>query len=193
MRWDDRVFDGLHGSFAWFVSREMIDDLVNNVLRHHLGLRLWIVTFDSGVITPNNGELDAGWTVIGDAMVSPPLTLDLEIPCDQFGEWYIVNHAKLPERTFERFVNYGGFNLADPRKMAESFDPTWERSGLDWLNPIQERFWNQIESIMPVAYICSGDNDIVVTQHREFFDDIRHSHRRNVAEQNDATKPPAGA
>lgn len=173
MRWDDRTFSGRHGDYDWFVSREWIEDLAALILREHVGLRLWITTFDGGSITPNEEELDVGWEVVGNIMVSPPMTPDLEIPQNHDNEWYIFED--LNPRTFcdERFVSYGGFNLADPQEMAASFDPSWERDGLDYLYPIQERFWTQIGKLLPFTYIGIGDNDVVVTRHRQFADLIR--------------------
>lgn len=47
-------------------------------------------------------------------MVSPPLHEGLDVPCDQFDEWYIFEDAGSRIREFDRFVNYGSFNLADP-------------------------------------------------------------------------------
>lgn len=177
MRWDSPTFEGKHGDWRWFVSRSQIRDILRLVVREHFGQRLWITTFDSGTITPNAEQVSAGWKVVDSAMVSPPLVEGLEIPYEQFDEWYIFNddHARLHD--FERFVNYGGFNLADPRAMAESFDPTWERSGLDWLYPIQRQFWQQINNLSPVSYIGSGDYDVVVTQSPSFAESVRQAIR----------------
>ena len=59
---------------------------------------------------------------------------------------------------------------ADPREVAATFDPTGERSGLDWLYPLQDAFWHQLELVDPEAYIASGGSDIVVSTNRAFVD-----------------------
>jgi hypothetical protein len=175
MRWDDTHFSGERSGWQWFVSRRQIVTLQHDVIREHLGKRLWITTFDSGPITPNSEELLAGWQGIGGAMVSPPLEARLEIPRDQNDEWYIFNDDYTRNHHFERFVVYGGFTLADPRALADSFDPTWERDSLDWLYPLQRRFWNQIDQLTPITYIAMGDNDIVVTRDHSFANSVRQS------------------
>lgn len=186
MHWQDTIFEGEHGDWQWFVSRRPIDHLDRLVIQQHLGRRLWITAFDGGPIKPTPKEAKAGWRLIedalvspplspniGEAMVSPPLFPGVNIPCDQFDEWYIFEDGHAGDAKFEVFVNYLGFNLADPREMTASYDPTWERSGLDWLYPLQEQFWRQIERLSPISYICSGTNDIVVTRNEEFANTIR--------------------
>ena len=132
MRWDDPVFTGERGEWSWFVFRSPIEDLLDLTLSSHLGSRLWICTFDSSPITPGDTELAAGWSVVDGMMVSPPVSERLEVPSDQFDEWYVF-----PD-------------------------------GLDWLYPIQERFWSQIETLRPISYIASGDNEVLVTRSSEF-------------------------
>jgi hypothetical protein len=55
----------------------------------------------------------------------------------------------------------------------KTLDPTWERGGLDYLVPIQERFWAQTERVDPVSYIAMGDLDVVVSKRREFIEHLR--------------------
>jgi hypothetical protein len=175
MRWDDDIFQDQHDEWKWFVCRNVIENLPSLVIQEHPSCRLWITTFDSGTITPSAEELAIGWSSIDGAMVSPRLRAGLDIPSDHYDEWYIFDADRLALGQFERFVNYGGFNLADPRSMAKSFDPTWEPSGLDWLCAIQDRFWIQLDRLGPVSYIASGDNDVVVTRHHGFADCIRRT------------------
>ena len=172
MRSDDLHFEGERGEWKWFVCREFIDILPSLVIREHPKCRLWITTFDSSTITPSAEETAIGWSSIEGAMVSPPLRPGLEIPHDQFDEWYVFGDDPPQLGELERFVIYGGSNLADPGSMAKSFDPTWDPSGLDWLYAIQDRFWLQLERIAPVSYIASGDNDVVVTRNRGFAECI---------------------
>jgi hypothetical protein len=178
MRSDDTLTLGLHGIWYWIVSREPIADLMELTIQHHLDRRLWITTFDSGTIRPNADDLVAGWKLVGGVMVSPPLAPRLPIPCDQYDEWLLFNDDSARQLSWEPFVNFGGFTLADPRQMAQSFDPTWERDALDWLGPVQERFWSQLDRLLPISYVGCGDNDIVVSRCQPFVESVRQAAKR---------------
>jgi hypothetical protein len=106
-------------------------------------------------------------------MVSPPLDAALVIPYDQYDEWYLLDEPPHPGWEPEVFVNYGGFTLLPIEEIYKTFDPTCERGGLDYLVPIQERFWAQIERVDPVSYIATGDLDVVVSKRREFIEHLR--------------------
>jgi hypothetical protein len=102
-----------------------------------------------------------------------PLTPQLQIPCDTHDEWYLFPTLPGSLTVTERYVNYLGFNLADPHTLAGTQDPTWDGTNFDWLIPIQRRFWADIERLEPSAYVCSGDADIVVTRDPAFIARIR--------------------
>lgn len=163
MRWDDRIFSGTHGKWWWLVVRDELPSLLEVVTENHIGQRLCVTAFDSGPITPSSEETALGWTLRDDVMISPPLTTGCTIPCGEFDEWYIFRD--LPDSLFgaERFVNYSGFNLADPKLLAASQDPTWDRAAFDSLIPLQVRFWKELDRVMPSTYIGRGDYDVVVT------------------------------
>ena len=173
MNWDDPVYRGERGEWTWIVSRAPMGELLDLVIAEHIGARLWICTFDSGTITPNAEEKAAGWTVVDGAMVSPSIQPGLDVPCEQYDEWYIFEDARSRIQHLERFVNYGGFNLADPKKMEGSFDPSWERGTLEYLYPLQARFWAQLELLRPISYIGCGDKDVVVTRNLVFAARLR--------------------
>jgi len=150
--------------------RDMIPDLDKLVIQYHPDSRLCITAFDSGSITPSIEERELGWSLADNVMVSPQLGEISYIPHAEYDEWYVFDRVPESIGGFECFVNYGSFNLADPRQMAASFDSTWERSGLDWLYPIQDRFWSQLDQLSPVTYVASGDCDIIVTQKFELVE-----------------------
>ncbi len=166
---------GQHGRFNWLVSTSpySIPSLAELTVRHHPALCLCITAFDSGPIRPGPEELDGGWTTQGEVMISPPLAEGLDIPSDGYDEWYILEQPPAPEWQPEIFVNYGGFTVVPPEEIFEIYDPTWDRHGLDWLVPIQERFWEQLERGNPVSYIAIGDHDVVVSQRREFIERLQ--------------------
>ena len=96
-------------------------------------------------------------------MISPRLSPGLAIPCDQYDEWYVFSDLPADVEITTRYVNYGGFNLADPAELAASQDSTWCRANYDWLVPFQARFWDDLDRIRPTTYVASGDRDVVVT------------------------------
>lgn len=168
MRWDDSLFTGIHNGWTWLVVRETLPNPADFVIEHHQGHHLCISAFDSGRITPTQAEQSIGWKLVNDLMVSPPLTRRLHIPCDEYYEWYVFSPLPSSLEVPELFVNYGGFNLADPRALAASQDPTWDRANYDWLFPLQERFWANLQRLNPVTYVASGDADVIVTRNPEF-------------------------
>ncbi|WLD13630.1 hypothetical protein [Planctellipticum variicoloris] len=172
MRWDSPIFCGQHGTWYWALCRENVRGLPRFVNEVFAGQRLGIATFDSGNIQPTPEELALGWHVVDRVMLSPPLSAGLEIPCDCYDEWYVFERLPSSLPALERFVGIGGFNLADPRQLAESFEPTWERSGLDWLYPVQKCFWKQMDDIQPMAYIGSGDDDVIVCREQRIIDEF---------------------
>ncbi len=106
-------------------------------------------------------------------MVSPPLAEELDIPHDGYDEWYLLDEPPSSEWQPEVFVNYGSFTLVSTEELYKSYDPTWDCHGLEWLDPIQERFWEQLERVNPVSYIAIGGYDVVVSQRREFIERLQ--------------------
>lgn len=151
---------GERGRFFWLVSDGRLPSLPELAIRYHVGLRLCITSFDSTSISPTPEESAAGWTSVGPAMVSAPLTDRMEIPYDRYDEWYFVDQPPPAAWTSEVFVNYLAFTLA----------PSAQNCEYDWLAPMQERFWEQLDRINPVSYVAMGDNDIVVSKRREFIE-----------------------
>jgi hypothetical protein len=181
MHWDDRIFTGMHGKWSWLVVRELIRELSGLVTEYHAGQRLCITAFDSGPITPSPEERRIGWTLLGDVMVSPPLTPQLQIPCDEYDEWYVFQFLPTSINVTDRYVNYCGFNLANPYELTASQDPTWDRTNYGWLVPLQRQFWSDIERLNPTSYISSGDVDVVVSRDPAFVQRM-HDAAREILE-----------
>jgi hypothetical protein len=146
---------------------------VESTVRFHPQARLCITACDGGPISPCPEEQARGWIVRGNVLVSPPLAEGLEIPHDQYDEWYLLDEPPPSDWSPEVFVNYGGFTLVPIEEIYKTYDPTWDRHGLDYLVPIQERFWAQVERVNPVSYIAMGDQDIVVSRRRDFVEQLR--------------------
>lgn len=175
IRWDDRVFSGIRGEWHWVVARERIRSLVELTVAHHVGQHICIAAFDSGPISPSTEELRLGWRRVDEAMVSPPLTSHLEIPCDDFDEWYVTPKSPASLIVADLYVNYLGFNPADPKQLAASQDSSCDRTKFDWLEPLQSAFWDNLDRVAPTPYVSSGDRDIVATKLPAFADRVLHA------------------
>lgn len=180
MRWNDRIFTGTYGKWSWLVVLDLIDELLALTKQHHVGQRLCITAFDSGPITPGPAERSIGWTLIGDAMVSPPLTPELDVPCDENDEWYVFPSVPASIDVTNRYVNICGFTLADPHALTASQDPKWDRANYDWLVSLQRQFWSDTDRLDPSSYISNGDADVVVTRNRAFFEHVLDAARKAI-------------
>ena len=168
------MWTGKSNNYYWKVSESSygFSNLLETVLKFHTGKCLHITSFDSGPITPNEEEVELGWHMHNDVMVSPPLCKDMLVPYEQYDEWYISDPELIYPAEFEIFVNYGGFHLASPEELTKDDDPTWERGRMDFLYPLQEMFWAQLNELDPESYISIGDNDIVVSKNEQFIDNV---------------------
>ena len=70
-------------------------------------------------------------------------------------------------------MDYGGFSLVPVDKQLENFDPTWERDVLNWLRPIQRRFWDQLKKLNPETYVLMGDRNIIVSKKVRLLETLR--------------------
>ena len=175
------IYTGSHGEYSWLVSGSQIWSLTDLVLRFHRGLRLCITCFDSGPLRLVDEEIAQGWTTQGQVTISPPLIEGMSIPHDQYDEWYLLDTPRFEKPDIEVFVNYGGLTLVAPAETCKTFDPTWERMGLDWLAGVQERFWLQLERLQPASYVAVGDNDIVVSRNHRFVQSVREAAEQGAA------------
>ena len=163
---------GEHGDYWWVVGR-FNGSLPDLVVAHHLGLRLGISSFDSGPFHPTIDEIREGWTKQGNIALSPPLRAGIEVPHDGYDEWYIFDEQSSPAWSPEVFVNTGGFTVVPVEDIERRRDRTWEAHALDWLIPVQERFWNQMARVRPISYVAMGESDVVVTRNRELASRLR--------------------
>jgi hypothetical protein len=160
---------GNQSGYYWLASRKEIRQLPNLSREAHQGLHVGITSFDSGPLSPVPEEEELGWTMQARVMVSPPLTNNVDIPYDNHDEWYFVERPCFDQHSIEIFVNFCGFTLAPPTEL----DATADREWIDFLNRLQERFWEQLERVRPVTYVAMGEFDIVVSQKRDFVDRVR--------------------
>jgi hypothetical protein len=166
---------GKHGQYWWLVSEHQVRSLVDLVVQFHSRLRLCVTSFDSAPLRPTDEEVAEGWSTQGDVAISPPIINGMWIPHEQYDEWYLFDSPNLEHEKIEVFVGFGRFTLAAPAEVYDTFDPTWERSGLDWIVPIQERFWLQLERLKPESYVAIGWHDILASRNEEFIRCVREA------------------
>jgi len=152
------------GDYYWTVFTEPMLDLANTVIQSHIKSFLHITSFDSGPLRINDEEKIQGWQQMDTIAVSPSLNQGTEVPYDNYDEWYISQSTLEFPDSFEVFVNYGSFTLEDPKVLTKNDDKTWERGRFDFLDSMQERFWNQINIIKPDTYLAAGDRDVLVSK-----------------------------
>ncbi len=167
---------GKYKEYYWLVSSEALWSIEKLVVAYHEDRKLGITSFDSGPLKPTEEEKHLGWKFENEVMYSPRLKEGLEIPHDQYDEWYIDSDLELPTEGLEVFVNYGGFSLVPPEESYKEFDPSWEKGTLDFLKPIQIRFWAQIEKLDPETFVAVGDNDVVVSKSKNFIEAVVCEH-----------------
>jgi len=154
------VNTGEHNEYYWLVSATEIRTLADLVVEFHRGLRLCITSFDSGPLRLSEEELAAGWVARNEVAVSPPLDGNVDIPHDQYDEWYLVSDESALDGA-SVFVNYCGFS-----PVAATADP-------DLLATIREQFWSQLGRVLPESYVAMGDNDVVVSRNRRFMQAVQ--------------------
>ena len=162
---------GQYDIYKWIVSDQAIWQLHDLVPNFHIARRLCITAFDSGVIYATDVDLALGWTMHGDIMVSPLIDRNLDIPNDEYSEWYILDQPDALQSEFEVFVNYWNFTLMSIEERNSTFDPTWERTlpGDEWLVEAQGRFWSQLLRIHPETFIASGRNTVIASSNAPFI------------------------
>jgi len=154
---------GTQARFQWVETTSSVS-LAEIITRLHSGLRLAVVVFDCGPIQPSIEEERDGWSTHGTVMLSPPLRPDLDIPSAACDEWYVFEDEPRSDWRPEIFVNNLGFTVVPIEELQRHRDPTWDRHGLDWLKPLQELFWSQIETVNAVTYVAIGDPLVVVSR-----------------------------
>jgi len=167
------MWTGLTQEYHWLVTSDTILGARDSFIKHHCGDLLYVTSFDSGPLLINDDEKRLGWIQRGPIAVSPPISENIEIPHDQYDEWYFSKSELTFPTEIELFVNYGAFNLASPDQLTRDDDPSWERGRCDYLYPLQENFWAQIATIQPESYIATGDLDIYVSRNEHLISSIR--------------------
>ena len=155
---------GEHEDYRWFVGRVFDGSLADVVVACHLGRRVGISSFDSGLFLPTAREAEEGWTVQGKFCAHPILQAGMDVPHDGYDEWYIFDEQSSPEWSPEVFVNIGAFTVVPVEEIERRRDPTWEAHAFDWLIPLQVRFWKQMARIRPLTYVAMGEKDLIVTR-----------------------------
>ncbi|MEM9502866.1 MAG: hypothetical protein AAGA01_02800 [Cyanobacteria bacterium P01_E01_bin.43] len=160
---------GQKENYHWLVSENPISNLLESVVEHHREMLLHVTSFDSGPLILTEREKELGWSRSGFVSISPPLESGLSIPHDQYDEWYLSTAPLEFPSSFEAFVNFCAFTLVHPSEITKNDALPWERVRMDFLPPLQEKFWKQLLTIQPETYIGMGEQDIFVSQDEAFI------------------------
>jgi hypothetical protein len=150
---------GTRGAYQWIVwESQFLSDLAAAVPDIVRGKYVAITAFDSGRFLPTREMTGQGWSYHLGVAYSPPVEHRIDLPYDQYDEWYVF---RSPARIGypEVFVNYGGFRLDRPEAEVER-------------RAMAERFWRQLETLQPESYLAEGDFLIFVTRNPVLFGEV---------------------
>ena len=147
--------------------------LVAATIEYHIGFFLASTALDGGPITVAPEAREDGWVQVGQGPAYANLTQGFEIPRGQSDEWYLLEQESPASWQSDPFLNYRGFTPIPGAELNLERDSTWDRHGLDYLIPLQERFWKVTDQYRPISFIATGDYDIVVSRRLEFMEHLR--------------------
>ena len=177
---DETPRTGQHGEYYYLVAEAgSLGTLAAATIECHAGLSLVVTAFDGGSGTAQSWWRAAGWEQAGWAMIHRSVARGFQSIgsyLDQSNEWYLFDGSPPPDCCHEVFVNQG-FTPVPVAKLYRDQDPTWDWRGWDYLLPIQERFWEQVEGIRPVSYVATGDQVVIVSRRFDFIERLRSEAR----------------
>jgi len=149
---------GTREGYVWFwsphASLRMLLDAVPELV---LGRVVAITAFESGPFRVTEHERAQGWTNVGDVAYSAPVSDPRALPLGEWDEWYVLN-TRRELRDPHVFVNY--FDFAPEAADLSEMDPTWDRAVaeemLRYRRQRAERFWQQLVTIQPIAFLAEG-------------------------------------
>lgn len=161
------MFSGRYAQYGWIVwNAQSFGDLLAT-FPDLIQLKYLVITSsDSGPLTPSDDERRVGWTTYATFAYSPRITPLIELPYDQYDEWYVFEQPTVLHSA-EVFINYSGFRL---QPVASASVPWEDATSPDSMPRIQQRFWQQLQQIEPESYVAEGDNLIVATRNLGLFE-----------------------
>ena len=168
------VKSGSHDAYQWLTTAEHdFNGLLTCCPAAVLGKYVAVTSFDSGSLSLNNVEKDAGWESRKGIAYSPLIRSVATLPePGGFDEWYVfgnpvdlgekgrgnVFESPLSAGQIEVFVNFG-----------EGFD-------LDQPNDLVPLFWRQLEWIRPESYVADTHHLMTfVSINRNIFESVLQS------------------
>ncbi len=149
-----------------------------NTCRDRLyGKYLVITSYDRGPLIPSVEQKAIGWRGDYGFMYSPPVDKSLEIPHDEYDEWYFFTKSleqPLPDLTI--FVEVDGFRLRDIENQSAKSDP---KGAIDYgeffdlLKEQQDHFWDQLNKIGAETYVSHGDHFIFASQDIDLYNQVK--------------------
>lgn len=168
---------GTHGAYSWFqLNNDYLSSLIFGVQELVVGKYVAIVAYDGEPYRLRSDEIKAGWQQSNSVALSPVVQRPLELPVNQFDEWYIFPRLT-PFMIKESFINYGGFSLSD-KKIDNPFLSKAYQKKLNEHSVTgsakEERFWKQLELVEPETYIAETDKLIIVTSNQDLVKRLDH-------------------
>lgn len=152
---------GQHGAFHWIQAPEgTLLTLLRCCPELVVGRFVAVMSFDSGPYRLTSTDVAAGWRSDGAIAYSPRISGIEQLPMGEWDEWYVLKQARaLPP--VDVVVNHAGFSPEPAATATES-----GRRAMDTLDAYAaerlERFWSQLETIRPLAWVAEGDGLSVV-------------------------------
>jgi|SRR3984893_8382623 len=178
---------GSEGNYFWLVqpldpqnTSRPLTNLVGNCPEVLLNNYLIVTSLDSGPLQPSNQQLFNGWRRNGKLTTSPRISNPGEVPFGWFDEWYVFDKPTVPSEV-EVFVNYGTFSLGDRYPAVTTMYIGSDKSAVDKMVQgaleLQQRFWEQIETIEPLSYVANGNSFIFVTRDQRLYEKVIASYQ----------------
>ncbi len=102
----------------------------------------------------------------------------LDLPYDQFDEWYVFAEPNNFGDEYEVFINYSHFSLEDPSCPPSVSPPVYG------LHDLQRRFWKQVVRLAPEFYLAVDGHFIFVSRDADAYCRVEQCIRSTVSVNN---------
>ena len=167
--------------FDWVESPSFnIGKLLRNCPEAVLEKFVVITAFDSGPLRLSSEEIRKGWRAERNLVITSKITNCLELPFDDYDEWYTFPQFVLP-KIAETFVNDGIFRLTSPdqfvRNAVAAVGAQADIVGAKYLaSRLVERqliFWDQLKECNAESFIAGGHTFMFASQNAGLFERVK--------------------
>lgn len=150
---------GVNGNYKWLEAEHDLRELLSLCPEVVTGCYVAITSVDSGVFTPSEADVAAGWKSVGDIAYSPRLASPEEVPknaccrdCSGFDEWYVFCRP----RALGSLCTGNPFTTAIGPGAVFAFVNAFLRLSGPEGDAVTDVFWKQMAWIQPESYIADG-------------------------------------